>query len=217
MSSSLMTISLLALLSAGDAFTTTNISPVKQIMHCSSFRPSSIETLACAAVRGFKEPLRATKSCTEVAAPVSIWKGFSSPHNIPSIMLTKRRTDLHKVTAGVSPVVMTIRGLSEERYVEQHARVTSKTSNSAVGQAALVHLFALADTNRDGKLNREELEAAADNFGFTWIKDDRLGDIFKGGNGTVTFIEFARNAPNSLKMNLAKHAKEDGNFRFLFQ
>lgn len=93
----------------------------------------------------------------------------------------------------------------------------SRRADSAVGQAALVHLFALADTNHDGKLSGEELDAVAEKFGFTWLQDrERIG-TFQGIGRTMTFVEFASEAPASLKMNLAKQAKEDGDFRYLFK
>lgn len=89
-----------------------------------------------------------------------------------------------------------------------------ETSDSAIGQAALVSLFALADTNGDGRIQKEELSAAVNNLGFTWLKEKQINGIFKrgdlDGNGTLEFEEFVQEAPRILKTNLVKLAKKNG-------
>mmetsp|Transcript_9790 Transcript_9790/g.20707 ORF Transcript_9790/g.20707 Transcript_9790/m.20707 type:complete len:237 (-) Transcript_9790:76-786(-) len=88
------------------------------------------------------------------------------------------------------------------------------TSESSVGKAVLVQLFALADKDGDGKLNKEEIEYAVQKLGFTWLKEKQVSGIMKRADvdesGTIEFDEFVAEAPKTLKTNLVKLAKKNG-------
>lgn len=88
------------------------------------------------------------------------------------------------------------------------------TSDSTIGQAALAQLFALADKDGNGKVDKEELAAVMNQLGFVWLKEKQINGILKradlDGNGTIDFDEFAKEAPKTLKTNLVKLAKKNG-------
>lgn len=88
------------------------------------------------------------------------------------------------------------------------------SANTIVGQAVLVNLFSLADQNRDGELQKEELAAALQTLGFSWLKEKQVSGILeradKNQNGALDLEEFLKEAPKTLKTNLVKLAKKNG-------
>eukprot|EP00567_Pseudictyota_dubia_P016119 CAMPEP_0197435770 /NCGR_PEP_ID=MMETSP1175-20131217/3302_1 /TAXON_ID=1003142 /ORGANISM="Triceratium dubium, Strain CCMP147" /LENGTH=211 /DNA_ID=CAMNT_0042964885 /DNA_START=183 /DNA_END=818 /DNA_ORIENTATION=- len=196
---------LLALSSVGDAFST-GMHPSRRPLR--NRTPSSNTRLAVsfAPSNEFYYPMKPTTDVGDIIETRAAAAGTAQNADFSS-----------------SPLVMTVRGLMEDQHFAQEGtkEAMTKSSDSAVVQASLVHLFALADTNQDGKLNKEELTAATAKFGFTWLEDNQIESIFRRGEsdkeGAMTFVEFVREAPKSLKMNLAKQTKEDGDFRYLFQ
>lgn len=88
------------------------------------------------------------------------------------------------------------------------------TADSAFGSRVLETLYKLADGNRNGKLEMEELEKALKTLGFHFLGDKQIKGIFKraGGEekGFLTLEEWMAEAPKTLKTNLVKLAKTNG-------
>ena len=88
------------------------------------------------------------------------------------------------------------------------------THSTPSGQIALSTLYRLADTDRDGTLDKEEIRIALNKLGFDWLKDKQVSGIVKRAdldeNGVVDFDEFLEAAPKTLRTNLVKLAKKNG-------
>ena len=54
-----------------------------------------------------------------------------------------------------------------------------ETSSAPFGQAALERIFEIADRNKDGSIDEEEMKAAVNTLGFTWLQDKQIGGIMK--------------------------------------
>uniref|UniRef100_A0A7R9Z8Y4 EF-hand domain-containing protein n=1 Tax=Pseudictyota dubia TaxID=2749911 RepID=A0A7R9Z8Y4_9STRA len=154
-----------------------------------------------------KIPLRTYTPSSNTGLAVSFTPSSEFYHPMkPSTDVDRKATgaaagSAHNAYFSSLPLVMTVRGLMEDENVAQEStkEAMSKASDSAVVQAASVYLSASADTNHDGKLNREELAALTKKFGFNWLKDSQIDSIFQRGasdeDGTMTFVEFIREAP----------------------
>jgi len=88
------------------------------------------------------------------------------------------------------------------------------TADSEFGNFALKKLFEAADEDGSGQLDKEELKAALNKLGFSWMDDDKADKVAtKGdqdGDGLIDFEEFKKLAPTVLRQNLMKLAKENG-------
>jgi len=88
------------------------------------------------------------------------------------------------------------------------------TADSPSGEFALEQLFKAADTDGSGKLDKEELKAALQRLGFSWMEDDKVERVATKGDkdddGLIDFDEFKQLAPTVLRQNLMKLAKENG-------
>jgi hypothetical protein len=88
------------------------------------------------------------------------------------------------------------------------------TADSTIGQAVLKQLFVLADQNKDGKIDKEELRAALKALRFEWLADKQVNGIFERAdldhNGDIDMAEWMKEAPATLKTNLVKLAKSNG-------
>jgi len=124
-----------------------------------------------------------------------------------------------------SPVVITLKNILGEdelnklrgKVIAMHSNVINsfiETSNTEFGKAVLVKLFQLADRNRDGELQKEELAVAVETLGFSWLKEKQISGILeradKNHNGAIDLEEFLLEAPKTLKTNLVKLAKKNG-------
>jgi hypothetical protein len=103
------------------------------------------------------------------------------------------------------------------KAISLHADVIKSfvgTADSPFGQSVLVRLFALADKNKDGKLDASEVALALNILGFSWLQDKQVSGIVKRAdfdeNGEIDFEEFVAEAPKTLKTNLVKLAKKNG-------
>lgn len=88
------------------------------------------------------------------------------------------------------------------------------TSDSEFGQAVLKQLFNFVDADNSGYLDKEELTVALDMLGFKWLNDKQVDKIFAraddNGDMEISLEEFMEEAPKTLKVNLIKLAKANG-------
>jgi Ca2+-binding EF-hand superfamily protein len=78
----------------------------------------------------------------------------------------------------------------------------------------LQQLFSLADANRSGTIDVDELKVALRALGFDWLKEEKVQGIFAradtDANGAIDLDEWIKEAPKTLKTNLVKLAKKNG-------
>lgn len=88
------------------------------------------------------------------------------------------------------------------------------TSDSAFGKAVLKELFNLADTDNSGYLDKSEVAVALNMLGFKWLEEKQVAKIFEradeNGDTEISLEEFLDEAPKTLKVNLIKLAKSNG-------
>ncbi|KAL7581789.1 hypothetical protein ACA910_022319 [Epithemia clementina (nom. ined.)] len=124
-----------------------------------------------------------------------------------------------------SPVVRLFKKvLGDDRLNEVRAKAIAyhsdtiksfvSTADSRLGLVALKALFMVADKNKNGQIEEEELKDALLRLGFKWLKEKQVRGIFEraGGaeKGYLTFDEWIAEAPKTLKTNLVKLAKTNG-------
>lgn len=136
----------------------------------------------------------------------------------------KGRNPAHK--AGVfSPIVYYAKDLLGENRLNSirgdaitlHSNIIKRfvaTYSTPFGKRAIQDMFTVADTDGNGKLDKEEMKIALKRLGFTWLKDKQTDGIFKRADidqdGFVSFEEFSAEVPNTLRTNLVKLAKKNG-------
>ncbi|KAL7581787.1 hypothetical protein ACA910_022318 [Epithemia clementina (nom. ined.)] len=136
----------------------------------------------------------------------------------------KQAGPLHK--DGIfSPIVRLFKKvLGDDRLNEVRAKAISyhsdtiksfvSTADSRFGLVALKALFMVADKNKNGQIEEEELKDALLRLGFKWLKEKQVRGIFEraGGakNGYLSLDEWIAEAPKTLKTNLVKLAKTNG-------
>jgi hypothetical protein len=149
----------------------------------------------------------------------------------PSPVFEKKTAPKPKVggahkTAGVfSPIVLTAKQIiGDERINKIRAKVISmhaevignfvETYDTPVGRSVLKTLFGVADVNKNGNIDEEELATALQALGFSWLQSKQIQGIFKRAdldeNGAIDFDEFMKEAPKTLRTNLVKLAKKNG-------
>jgi hypothetical protein len=88
-----------------------------------------------------------------------------------------------------------------------------ETANSPFGEQVLKTMFQLADQNKNGKIEEQELAGALRALGFD-LADKQVKGIFEradlDANGELDFEEFRKEAPKTLRTNLVKLAKRNG-------
>ena len=101
--------------------------------------------------------------------------------------------------------------------IAEHTKVISAfvdTSESAFGQIALKRMFEAADKDGNGSLDKEEVKAALNALGFTFIDNKQVDLIFKKAdsdkNEVIDFEEFVKETPKTLRTSLVKLAKQNG-------
>jgi len=101
--------------------------------------------------------------------------------------------------------------------IAEHTKVISAfvdTSESKFGQIALKTLFEAADDDGNGTLDKQEVKAALNALGFTFIEDKQVNTIFKRADvdkdEVIDFEEFVKETPKTLKTSLVKLAKKNG-------
>merc|ERR1712232_1163009 len=129
-------------------------------------------------------------------------------------------------TEGVfSPIVFLAKDImGDDNLIKSRAKVISmhtdiissfvNTCETACGNLVLKLLYSIADENKDGSIDDDELKIALHNLGFTWIEDKQLKGIMKradaDGNDVIDFQEFSNEIPRTLRTNLIKLAKKNG-------
>lgn len=104
------------------------------------------------------------------------------------------------------------------KIIKQHSGVMNDfvdTADSQFGEYVLRVLFNLADTNKNGVIEEQELAAALASLGFSKFLDDaQIKKMFSkadlDSNGELDFEEWKKTVPSNLKKNLVKLAKENG-------
>mmetsp|Transcript_3617 Transcript_3617/g.9224 ORF Transcript_3617/g.9224 Transcript_3617/m.9224 type:complete len:272 (+) Transcript_3617:87-902(+) len=101
--------------------------------------------------------------------------------------------------------------------IQLHSNVIKSfvgTSESPMGQAVLKELFAIADMDNSGYLDKEEIGLALYKLGFSWLKEKQVQKIFQradaNSDNEISLEEFMMEAPKTLKTNLIKLAKNNG-------
>merc|ERR1712232_1347951 len=128
-------------------------------------------------------------------------------------------------TEGVfSPIVFLAKDImGDDNLIKFRAKVISmhtdiissfvNTYKTAYGNLVLKLLYSIADQNKDGSIDDDELKIALHNLGFTWIQDKQLKGIMKradvDGNNVIDFQEFSNEVPRTLRTNLIKLAKKN--------
>jgi hypothetical protein len=88
-----------------------------------------------------------------------------------------------------------------------------ETASSPFGEQVLKTMFQLADQNKNGKIDEQELSASLRALGFD-LADKQIKGIFEradaDANGELDFEEFRKEAPKTLRTNLVKLAKKNG-------
>lgn len=124
-----------------------------------------------------------------------------------------------------SPVVKTaktVMGATElnklrGKVIGMHSEVIGNfvdTSESAFGKTVLKQFFKLADADRNGTLEEEELVAFMQSLGFDFLTAKQMHGIFERADadkdGHIDEEEWMKTAPKTLRTNLIKLAKKNG-------
>merc|ERR1712147_312149 len=98
--------------------------------------------------------------------------------------------------------------------ITKHSKVIAEfvdTSESPFGQLVLRRMFDYADKDGNGSLDKEEVRAALNDLGFTFIDNKQVDLIFKKAdsdkNEVIDFEEFVKETPKTLRTSLVKLAK----------
>jgi len=138
----------------------------------------------------------------------------------------KKAAGKGKHTEGIfSPLVYALKdAMGKDKFLKVRGKVISlhsgvikdfvDTYDSEFGTNVLVKLFAIADKDGNGTIDKQELAIAFETLGFSWLKEKETAKIFKradkDSNGEIDFDEFVKETPKTLKTNLVKLAKKNG-------
>lgn len=139
---------------------------------------------------------------------------------------TPKKADSNHKSGIFSPAVLAAKHvLGEERLnkirgnaISLHSDVIGRfvdTAETEFGQNILRKLFELADVNKNGAIEEEELIVALQTLGFgAFLKEKQLKGIFaradRDENGSIDMEEWLLEAPRTLRTNLVKLAKKNG-------
>jgi len=83
-----------------------------------------------------------------------------------------------------------------------------------VGRTVLKQLFEVADADKSGTVEQNELQAALRALGFEWLEEKQVSKIFEradlNADGAISLDEWIKEAPKTLRTNLIKLAKKNG-------
>lgn len=138
----------------------------------------------------------------------------------------KRKGGKQHTEGLLSPIVYIAKGvLGQDELKKVRAKVISihsdiiksfvGTSDSDFGKAVLRQLFNIVDADSSGYLDKSEINTALSMLGFKWLGDKEVNRIFgradANGDQEISLEEFMNEAPKTLKTNLIKLAKVNGN------
>jgi hypothetical protein len=103
------------------------------------------------------------------------------------------------------------------KVIALHSKVIGnfvETAQTGFGDQVLRQLFELADTNKNGTIEEEELAEALKSLGFSHLKEKQIKGIFAradlDSDGGIDYEEWKKEAPSTLRTNLVKLAKKNG-------
>merc|ERR1712023_376802 len=103
------------------------------------------------------------------------------------------------------------------KVIAEHTKVIQAfvdTADTPSGQATLKQLFAIADKDGNGVLDKEEIKDALKALGFYYLSDKQIDGIMEradaDGDATIDLEECLADAPKTLRVNLVKLAKANG-------
>ena len=101
--------------------------------------------------------------------------------------------------------------------ITKHSKVIANfvdTSDSPFGQLVLKQMFAYADKDGNGTLDKEEVSAALKDLGFGFYNEKQIEQIVNRAdtddNEVIDFEEFVKETPKTLRTGLIKLAKQNG-------
>jgi EF-hand domain pair len=136
----------------------------------------------------------------------------------------KKTSEGHGKNGPFAPVVLLAKNvLGDEKLnairgkaIGLHSKVIGgfvDTYETPFGETALRTLFEMADSNKNGAIEQDELSKALRTMGFD-LKENQIKGIFeradKDGNGLIDYDEWRKEAPSTLRTNLIKLAKRNG-------
>jgi len=99
-----------------------------------------------------------------------------------------------------------LHGNAQEVAIDSH--------ESSFGQTMMGWLFEQADVDKNGTIDKEELLAACQKLGFSWMDEARAAKLLKKAdkddNGVIDYDEFVKTSPKYFKQSLLKLAKKNG-------
>jgi hypothetical protein len=137
----------------------------------------------------------------------------------------KKAVPGHKQDGLFAPAVMLAKKVLGDEQLNKvrgkaigyHSTVIGKfvdTADSKIGDAALYALFTIADKNKNGAIDEEELQAALLALGLKHLSEKQIKGIFARAdldhNGDLDYAEWKKEAPKTLRTNLIKLAKANG-------
>lgn len=142
-----------------------------------------------------------------------------------SVRVVPHKSNMHGSGGLFSPpVLLAKRWLGEKQFnkvrgkvISMHSDVIGKfveTSGTEFGQTVLRELFRYFDRNNNGTIDEQELAAAYAALGFHWLKQKQVEGILHradmDGNGYLDMREWMEDTPKTLRTNLVKMAKKNG-------
>ena len=172
-------------------------------------------------------PINPMQSSSTGASPTAVPQPKSPMANKSSTSssLPKKSGGAQHKRGVFSPVVLLSKKvLGEEKLNKLRAKVISlhsdviagfvDTYETTAGRTVLKQLFELADRDNSGTIEQHELQVALQALGFEWLQDKQVSKIFEradtDANGAIDLDEWMREAPKTLRTNLIKLAKKNG-------
>lgn len=148
---------------------------------------------------------------TEVSAPAVEKKVKKAPKGHPDGVFTPVVLAARKVLGDDQLLKLRAKGISVHSEV---IKAFVETSTTPFGQATLAKIFDIVDANGDGTIDADEMAAAVNALGFTWLEEKQVIGIIrkadKDKNGVLDLEEFSKGAPKTLQAQLTKLAKKNG-------
>ena len=145
----------------------------------------------------------------------------AAPKNKPS----PKKGAAHGQDGILSPVVTTLKAVVGDdelnkvrgKVIALHSDVIKNfvdTADSPIGQTVLKSMFAIADVDKNGTIEENELNKALETLGFRFLNEKQLHGIFErtdvDKDGHINLEEWMAEAPKTLRTNLVKLAKTNG-------